>query len=77
LIRAASNQLLSESRWESLLKVLAVSLSVNPFTNVGRAIPELDAVRFTAFEKLDGVSIYKSQVLQVEDNSPALSLVAK
>ena len=57
--------------------MLGVPLSLNPFADVGRAVPELDAVGFTAFEKLDGVSIYKSQVLQVQDDSATLSLVAK
>src|SRR5262249_17761695 len=59
------------------LVVAGVSLSHNPFTNVFRAVLELDAVCFAALEKSDSVSIHEGQVLQVQDDAAAVRFCSK
>src|SRR5262249_6729012 len=59
------------------LSPIRASLSRDPLTDVSWAIPELDAIRFTALQKTDSVLINKSQFDQVQDDTAPLSFRAK
>jgi hypothetical protein len=45
----------------------------NPFTNIGRAIIELNSVSFATHQKLYGVTIQKRYVFQVQGEPVALA----
>jgi hypothetical protein len=63
-----------QTPWSTYLAALtALSLSRDPLTDVCWAIPELDAIRFTALEKTDGVSIHEGQLEQVQNDTVPLA----
>ena len=53
--------------------VLAFCFSFNPFTNIGRAIIELNSIGFATGQKLYGVTIQKRYVFQVQGEVVALA----
>jgi hypothetical protein len=50
----------------SLSPALAVCFSFNPFTNIGRAVFELNSIGFATRQKLYGVTIQERYVFQVQ-----------
>jgi hypothetical protein len=63
-----------QTPWSTDLAALtALSLSRDPLTDVCWAIPELDAIRFTALEKTDSVSIHEGQLEQVQNDTVPLA----
>ncbi len=45
----------------------AFSFSLDPLTDVRRAVLQFDIVRLAALEKLYGISIHEGQVSQIQD----------
>jgi len=63
-----------QTPWSIYLSALtAPSHSRDPLTDVCWAIPELDAIRFTALEKADGVSIHEGQLEKVQYDTVPLA----
>jgi hypothetical protein len=63
-----------QTPWSTYLAALTtLSLSRDPLTDVRWAIPELDAIRFTALEKTDSVSIHEGQLEQVQNDTVPLA----
>jgi hypothetical protein len=46
---------------------LAVCFSFNPFTNIGRAVTELNSIGFATRQKLYGITIQERYVFQVQN----------
>src|SRR6266850_7452378 len=64
--------------WSTYLWALTtLSLSRDPLTDVCRAIPKLDAIRFTALEKTDSLSIHEGQLEQVQNDPSPVRLRAE
>src|ERR1700733_15685976 len=57
----------------SLAPVLACCFPFNPFTNIGRAIFELNSIGFATGQKLYGVTIQERYVFQVKGEMVALA----
>ncbi|HJZ75267.1 MAG TPA: hypothetical protein VKE51_26215 [Vicinamibacterales bacterium] len=55
----------------------APSLSRNPLTDVCWAIPQLDALRLTALQKMNSVLIHEDQLDEVQDDMTLLSFRAE
>src|SRR5215510_12536994 len=67
-----------QTPWSIYLSALtAPSLSRDPLTDVCWAVPELDAIRFTALQKTDNVLIHEGQLDQVQDDTAPLSFRAE
>jgi hypothetical protein len=50
---------------------VVITFFLNPFTDIGRAILELHAIRFAASQELHSFSIYEGYVVQIQ-NHPVL-----
>jgi hypothetical protein len=54
-----------------LLSSPVPAFSLNPFTNVSRAILEIDAIRFASGKELDSVAVYECYVFQIQGDPTA------